>query len=103
MAKARQVESAIVEFQLAPFDQLKNGRGRDGLADAGNAEQSVRIDRKMPCDIGVTEAARIDDAAMPRDGQRRAGNIVLFKKRDHQAVERREFRVLLTCQWHVIT
>jgi hypothetical protein len=84
------IKNEVVEFQAAAFDQLKHGLGREGLGDAGDAEQRVGLHDLIGLTIGVSEAARVDKSAKSGDGQRGAGQFALGQEIRHQAVKTRQ-------------
>jgi hypothetical protein len=68
------------------FDQLHHGRGGEGLAQAGDAKQRSGSHRCVLFQIGMAEAAGVDQATVVRDGQGGAGRLVLAHERGHQLV-----------------
>ncbi len=83
----------VVEYDLARVHQLQNADRGDRLRDAGNAKQRRWLDRDFLLDIGISEPARVNELAVPRNSDRRAGYGVLLQELGEQIVERREVRV----------
>ncbi len=76
----------LVKAEFALFDQPQYGRGGEGLTQAGDAKQGSGPHRFVLFQIGIAEAAGVDQATVIGDGQGGAGWFVLAHERGHQIV-----------------
>ena len=62
-------EDPVVELQLAPVDQSRDGHRRNRLGDAGDAKQRKRLRRFFLVDIGVTETTGVNEPTVLHNRQ----------------------------------
>src|SRR5688500_8030052 len=69
--------NAIVECELALFDELHDCGAGDRLGHAGDPEQRVRLHRRLVLDVRVAKAACVKQLAVANHSNRAAWNGVL--------------------------
>ena len=79
----------VVKPEFALLDQVHHGRGGKGLAHAGDAKQRSGPHRFALFQVGIAEAAGVDQATVIGDGQGGAGRFVLAHEGGHQTRRRR--------------
>ena len=84
----QQHERSVFEVQFPVLDQLHDGRGGQGLGNAGDPEQAVGLDRGLCLHVGVAKTSRIEQPFVSRHGEGRPGDPVLLDERCHQVIER---------------
>ena len=70
-------ENPVSQLEPTVLDELEHCRGRDGLGEARDTEERVRLNRDLMQPVRHSEAAGVDEAPVAHDRDRSAWNTML--------------------------
>ena len=100
---SRVTKHAGVERQRPPLHLLENRHSCHRLGEAGNAEESMRLNRNLFFDMGEPDRPGVEQLTRATDGERRSRDGVLLQEAAKQIVICVESCDMATVEWHGVS